>query len=61
MSLPWTFMGVPTLSLFAGLDAHGLPHGLHVAGRYGTDHSMLARLEALETWMGPASIRNVLP
>lgn len=47
MSLPWTFTGVPTLSVPSGRDRDGLPQGLHLAGRAGTDEAMLADLGPL--------------
>jgi Asp-tRNA(Asn)/Glu-tRNA(Gln) amidotransferase A subunit family amidase len=57
MNLPWTFAGLPTLALPAGLSssasktlpasegsegAHGLPLGLQLAARFGRDEELLA-------------------
>ncbi|MBW2129331.1 MAG: amidase [Deltaproteobacteria bacterium] len=42
MNLPWTFLGLPTLSLPASLDREGLPHGLQVVGRLGRDEILVA-------------------
>lgn len=42
MNLPWTYAGMPTLGLPAGVNAEGLPMGLQVAGRFGADEELLA-------------------
>ena len=41
LSLPWTFAGLPTLSLPAGCAANGLPLGIQLAGRFNQDESLL--------------------
>jgi amidase len=38
---PWTLLGVPALSLPAGVGKNGLPLGLQVVGAYREDHKML--------------------
>ncbi len=38
---PWTFLGVPALSLPAGFGQHGLPLGVQVVGAYRGDHRVL--------------------
>jgi Asp-tRNA(Asn)/Glu-tRNA(Gln) amidotransferase A subunit family amidase len=42
MGIPWTYAGLPTLSVPAGRDAAGLPVGLQIAGRWGDDAELLA-------------------
>jgi Asp-tRNA(Asn)/Glu-tRNA(Gln) amidotransferase A subunit family amidase len=42
MNLPWTYAGMPTLGLPAGLSIEGLPMGLQVTGRFGADADLLA-------------------
>lgn len=42
MSIPWTYAGLPTLSVPAGRDAEGVPVGLQIAGRWGADAELLA-------------------
>ena len=42
MNLPWTYAGMPTLGLPAGLSLEKLPMGLQVTGRFGADADLLA-------------------
>ncbi len=42
MNLPWTHIGVPTVSVPAGRSPEGLPFGLQIAGRAREDESLLA-------------------
>ncbi|MBK8984583.1 MAG: amidase [Chloroflexi bacterium] len=42
MNLPWTYAGLPTLSLPAGANAAGLPLGLQLAGRWQADEALFA-------------------
>ncbi|MFE6049706.1 amidase [Kitasatospora sp. NPDC056446] len=48
MSLPWSFLGRPALSLPAGRTPGGLPLGLQVVGAEGGDEYLLARAALLE-------------
>ncbi|MFE4513253.1 amidase [Kitasatospora sp. NPDC056783] len=48
MSLPWSFLGRPALSLPAGRTPQGLPLGLQVIGAAGEDEHLLARSALLE-------------
>ena len=48
MNLPWTHAGLPTVTLPAGTAAAGLPLGLQIAGRSGTDEALLAWAQDLE-------------
>ncbi|MFJ6621192.1 amidase [Kitasatospora sp. NPDC091335] len=48
MSLPWSFLGRPALSLPAGWTGEGLPLGLQVVGAEGGDEQLLARSALLE-------------
>jgi Asp-tRNA(Asn)/Glu-tRNA(Gln) amidotransferase A subunit family amidase len=41
MNLPWTYAGVPTLSVPAGKNANGLPLGLQFSGRFNDEETML--------------------
>lgn len=53
MNLPWTYAGVPTVSLPIirlphGMGAHGLPLGVQIAGPSDSDETLLARAVLLE-------------
>ncbi|MFE6872593.1 amidase [Kitasatospora sp. NPDC057692] len=48
MSLPWSFAGLPALSLPAGVTDQGLPLGLQVVGEAGADERLLAQAVVLE-------------
>ncbi|MEV7772999.1 amidase [Kitasatospora sp. NPDC086791] len=48
MSLPWSFLGRPALSLPAGRTPDGLPLGLQVVGAAGGDERLLAHAAVLE-------------
>ena len=48
MNLPWTHAGTPALSLPAGHGTLGLPLGLQLVGRYGSDEQLLAWARAIE-------------
>ncbi|MEV6973461.1 amidase [Kitasatospora sp. NPDC093806] len=48
MSLPWSYAGLPALSLPAGVSAAGLPLGLQVIGEAGADERLLALAAVLE-------------
>jgi Asp-tRNA(Asn)/Glu-tRNA(Gln) amidotransferase A subunit family amidase len=45
MSFPWTFAGLPTLSLPVSTSAEGLPLGLQCIGMFGQDERILACAE----------------
>ncbi len=45
MNLPWTFTGMPAITLPAGQFASGLPLGLQCVGRYMRDEQLLAWAE----------------
>jgi Asp-tRNA(Asn)/Glu-tRNA(Gln) amidotransferase A subunit family amidase len=52
MSLPWTHMGMPAISLPMGKARNGLPLGLQLVARFGADEVLLdwaRRLEPLAT------------
>ncbi len=42
MNLPWTYAGLPALTLPAGRDGEGLPHGIQLCARGGADEELLA-------------------
>ncbi|MFF4383682.1 amidase [Kitasatospora sp. NPDC001547] len=48
MSLPWSFLGRPALSLPAGRTREGLPLGLQVVGAEGGDERLLAQAALVE-------------
>ncbi|MFJ3216934.1 amidase [Kitasatospora sp. NPDC086801] len=52
MSLPWSYLGLPALSLPAGRTAEGLPLGLQVVGAAGGDERLLARAALLDEVLG---------
>jgi Asp-tRNA(Asn)/Glu-tRNA(Gln) amidotransferase A subunit family amidase len=47
MALPWTHAGLPCVSLPAGGNSIGLPMGLQIVGRFGTDEELVAKTESL--------------
>ena len=47
MNLPWTFTGMPAVTLPAGQFASGLPLGLQCVGRYMRDEQLLAWAEGI--------------
>ncbi len=48
MNLPWSHAGVPTITLPSGFNAHRLPLGLQLAGRWYEDERLLAFAPLLE-------------
>jgi Asp-tRNA(Asn)/Glu-tRNA(Gln) amidotransferase A subunit family amidase len=38
----WTLLGVPAIAVPAGRGAHGLPVGVQLVGRPGSDHALIA-------------------
>jgi len=42
MNLPWTYAGMPTLGIPAGLSIERLPMGIQVTGRFWADEELLA-------------------
>ncbi|MFG3050995.1 amidase [Kitasatospora sp. NPDC048239] len=53
MCLPWSYAGLPALSLPAGLAGDGLPLGLQVVGAAGGDERLLAGAALLERALVP--------
>ncbi|MXX72106.1 MAG: amidase, partial [Gemmatimonadetes bacterium] len=49
---PVSMLDMCAVSLPAGLDKHGMPAGLQLIGRTGTDHALLARAAAAEGVLG---------
>jgi Asp-tRNA(Asn)/Glu-tRNA(Gln) amidotransferase A subunit family amidase len=47
MNLPWTYMGLPTISVPSGITAEGLPLGLQFAGSYMKDESLITWIKQL--------------
>ncbi|HSV88181.1 MAG TPA: amidase [Bacteroidales bacterium] len=41
MNLPWTFLGVPAISIPAAISRDGLPFGLQVTGNFGNDERLV--------------------
>jgi Asp-tRNA(Asn)/Glu-tRNA(Gln) amidotransferase A subunit family amidase len=41
MSLPWTFLGLPSITLPVSKSSHNLPLGLQIVGGYGRDERLL--------------------
>lgn len=52
MNLPWTYLGVPALSVPAGFSQQGLPFGLQVAGRFNHDEELLLSVQAISAHLG---------
>jgi Asp-tRNA(Asn)/Glu-tRNA(Gln) amidotransferase A subunit family amidase len=40
--LPWTFAGLPTLTLPSGLSEKGLPLGMQLAGSFYQDEKLIS-------------------
>ena len=49
---PASMLDMCAVTLPAGLDRHGMPTGLQLIGRSGTDHALLARAAAAEEVLG---------
>jgi Asp-tRNA(Asn)/Glu-tRNA(Gln) amidotransferase A subunit family amidase len=47
---PWTLLGVPCVTVPAGVGPHGLPVGVQLVGRYGDD----ARTFSYADWVRKA-------
>jgi Asp-tRNA(Asn)/Glu-tRNA(Gln) amidotransferase A subunit family amidase len=47
MNIPWTYAGLPTISLPAGMDSSGLPLGIQVVGRYRKDEDLVVAAEGI--------------
>ncbi|RME84927.1 MAG: amidase, partial [Caldilineae bacterium] len=45
MNLPWTYLGLPAVTIPAGRGDNGLPLGLQMVGRWGQDEHLLAWAE----------------
>ena len=48
MNLPWTYAGMPAISVPAGIAGNGLPLGLQIVGRYGADEQLLVWMTGIE-------------
>ncbi len=48
MNLPWTYAGVPALTVPCGLSEDGLPLGLQLCGSYESDEALVARAARIE-------------
>ena len=55
LNLPWTYAGMPTVTLPAALARHGLPLGVQLVGRSGTDEALLELAAELEAAIGFAA------
>jgi Asp-tRNA(Asn)/Glu-tRNA(Gln) amidotransferase A subunit family amidase len=59
MNLPWTYSGVPTVSvpvtaLPHGVGPHGLPLGIQCASAFATDEALLDQMRTLERYLDRA-------
>jgi Asp-tRNA(Asn)/Glu-tRNA(Gln) amidotransferase A subunit family amidase len=55
MCLPWSFAGMPSLAVPAGVSAAGLPPGVQCVGRRGDDERVLARSLPAEAAFQPTA------
>ncbi len=51
MNLPWTYAGMPTLTLPAGKAENGLPLGLQLIAPYMADEKLLAWAKELARYL----------
>ncbi|MXW17875.1 MAG: amidase, partial [Gemmatimonadetes bacterium] len=58
---PASMLDMCAVSLPAGLDEHGMPVGLQLIGRTGTDHDLMDRAAAVESVLGTNVERLGLP
>ena len=58
---PASMLDMCAVTLPAGLDRHGMPTGLQLIGRSGTDHALLARAAAAEAVLGTNRERLGVP
>ncbi|MFW5689992.1 MAG: amidase family protein, partial [Spirochaetota bacterium] len=49
LNLPFTYAGLPTMTLPVATNAAGLPLGLQVAARFGADEELVAHAASIET------------
>lgn len=49
MNSPWTHAGMPVVGLPAGRTAEGLPLGIQLIGRFGTDETTIAQARQVQT------------
>jgi len=60
MNLPWTSAGLPVVTVPAGKDALGLPHGVQIVGRFMEDEKLVPIAERLfEILEGSGSFSDV--
>ncbi len=52
MNLPWTFFGLPTVTVPCGFGPRGLPLGLQIAGYLGADEQLFVVAAGIETALG---------
>jgi Asp-tRNA(Asn)/Glu-tRNA(Gln) amidotransferase A subunit family amidase len=52
MNLPWTYSGLPTITLPAGKNDAGLPLGLQCTGHWYADEELLNFAEQIEYVLG---------
>jgi Asp-tRNA(Asn)/Glu-tRNA(Gln) amidotransferase A subunit family amidase len=53
LSRAWTLLGLPSITLPAGLGPNGLPMGLQLAARPGRDRALLQAARWIETQLAP--------
>ncbi len=53
LNLPWTFFGLPTVTVPCELGPLGLPLGLQIAGYYQNDEHLIGVASAIEAALGP--------
>jgi aspartyl-tRNA(Asn)/glutamyl-tRNA(Gln) amidotransferase subunit A len=57
---PWSFAGVPTVTIPCGLSAEGMPVGLQLIGAAGSDESLLSAAAWCERELGFSKLPPLL-
>ena len=59
MNAPWTFAGLPALTLPSGLGDEGLPYGLQLIGRFGSDAALITWGRRIQEVIGSVPLPEI--